>query len=71
MSQWIRKLYYSKYQCYLTIPACIMRDRGWYLEKYVIVDDQDPDVLIIRRLPNDKEGERRNMGNRNQTDRSS
>lgn len=52
MARHIRKIEHGKSVSRVTIPAKIIKDRGWNDCTYVTIDDRNPDCLIVRRLDN-------------------
>lgn len=46
---WIRTVSYSHNARLISLPTKAVKDRGWENEQYLLVDDRDPEILIIRR----------------------
>ena len=50
MALHIRRINYSLNSMRLTIPRQLCERRGWAGDKYIIIDDGDSDILILRRF---------------------
>lgn len=68
LMQWIKSICRGNGQHSLTLPVVALRARGWEGDQYVIVDDADPDVIIIRRMPGAEEIKRANTKRTVRTD---
>ena len=53
----IRTVSFLKNSRAITLPQDVLRSRGWENEQYLVIDDRDPDILIIRRLVFDEGGQ--------------
>lgn len=51
---WIRKCTHDFTSLRVAIPKVVVQARGWECERYIIVDDSDPDIVILRRLPSEE-----------------
>lgn len=50
MAKHIRVLEHGNQTTRITIPRDLARARGFLCDKYIIIDDELPDVLILRRF---------------------
>ena len=62
MAKWIRSLGYTENAYRIGIPIKIIKARGWDVESYLVIDDQYPDCLVIRRLPLDESKDWKRQG---------
>lgn len=71
MAMWIRSLNILRRAVSISIPLKVLRDRGWEHEKYLVIDDRIPEILVIRRLPGEKSGDNESPKRAADADRSS
>jgi len=54
MAKWIRKVSLDKTNFRVSIPLHLISEMRWDTCKYVTIDPVDDDIIIIRRMPGDR-----------------